>query len=386
MMQTVDIAIVGAGPYGLAAAAHLHAAGREALVFGEPLRFWERHTPAGMLLRSPYLGSNIGALRKLGLRDYERESGQSLPRPMPVDRFIDYGKWFQKHAVPDVDTRDVRVIEPADEGFRLTVDDDLFVARRVVVAAGVGLLAWKPPVFAGFDAELVSHTLDHHELDAFAGRRITIVGGGQSALESAALLRERDAQVDLVVRQPLVRWLTEGSWKHTTWPVNRILYSRPDVGPAWMSHVVAHPGAFGRMPRRAQDRLGPRAIRPAGAGWLRPRVVDVPLRTGVEVAEATSRDGGVHVRLTDGSEQTVDHVMLGTGYRVDLSRYDFLVPALVQSIAVVNGYPRLSRRFETSVPGLHILGAPAAWSFGPLMRFVAGSGYAAKLLTRGLER
>jgi hypothetical protein len=34
------------------------------------------------------------------------------------------------------------------------------------------------------------------------------------------------------------------------------------------------------------------------------------------------------------------------------------------------------------VPGLHILGAPAVWSFGPLMQFVVGTHYASRSLLR----
>ncbi|HVQ12578.1 MAG TPA: hypothetical protein VMS40_03265, partial [Vicinamibacterales bacterium] len=94
----------------------------------------------------------------------------------------------------------------------------------------------------------------------------------------------------------------------------------------------------------------------------------------------------LRVRLNDGSESTVDHVVLGTGYRVNVARYPFLSPELVQQIDRVNGYPRLDSGFETSVPSLHFLGAPAAWSFGPLMRFVAGTEFTAQALARRVGR
>jgi hypothetical protein len=164
-----------------------------------------------------------------------------------------------------------------------------------------------------------------------------------------------------------------------------LLYAPPDVGPAFVSQLVARPDLYRRTPRRLQDRLATRSVRPAGAGWLRPRLRDVPIRNGVQVAGVDSCHGRVRLRLDDGTEQTVDHVLLGTGYRVDLSKYGFLAPQLVEAIDCVNGYPRLSGGFETSVPGLHIVGAPAAWSFGPLMRFVAGSGFAGRVLARRLE-
>src|SRR3954469_11655300 len=239
MNACIDIAVVGAGPYGLAAAAEMGAAGREVRVFGEPLRFWETKTPIDMVLRSPYLGSDIGARPGLTLRDYERESRRALAVPIPVDRFIDYGKWFQERAVPDVDRRAVRTIEPNGAGFRITLEDQVYAAGRVVVAAGVGTFARRPPCFAALGPELVSHTMDHHDLAAFAGRRVAVIGGGQSALESAALLHELGADVEVLVRNRNVRWLSEGSWFHTTRPINRMLYARPDVGRAFVSHFVA---------------------------------------------------------------------------------------------------------------------------------------------------
>jgi hypothetical protein len=93
---------------------------------------------------------------------------------------------------------------------------------------------------------------------------------------------------------------------------------------------------------------------------------------------------GNRLRLTldNGTERLVDHVLLGTGYRVDIARYQFLSREMVDSVRRANGYPHLSRGFEASLPGLHFLGAPAAWSYGPLMCFVAGTEYAGRALTR----
>lgn len=386
-METVDVAIVGAGPYGLAAAAYLSAAGIDTRVFGTPMRFWRTQTPAGMLLRSPYRGSDIGDPdRRLTFPRHERANGHPVAIPIPVDRFIEYGGWFQRTAVPDLDERDVFGVEQTADGFQVAAGDDVFRARRVVVAAGVGTFAWRPGQFAGLPADLASHTLDHRDLTLLSGKRVTIIGGGQSALESAALLHEVGTDVDVLVRERFVRWLSEGAWRHRVEPVKSLLYAPPDVGPALVSHLVARPGLYRRMPRERQDVLAIRSVRPAGAGWLRPRLEEVRIRTAIEVTEARRDRDAVRLRLDDGSDQTVDHVLLATGYRVDLSNYRFLSPALTGAIACVGGYPVLSDAFQTSVPGLHILGAPAAWSFGPLMRFVAGSGFAARSLARGVTR
>lgn len=340
-----------------------------------------------MLLRSPYQGSNIGDPNDhLTLQAYERESGQHVPVPIPVEDFIAYGEWVRQKIAVQFEPRDVTLLERKNGGFRLAVNGDECQARRVVVAAGIGAFPRRSEQFESLGRDVASHTLDHHDLSCFGGRRVSVVGGGQSALESAALLHEAGAHVDVLVRAPVVRWLApRESWRHRNAFVRPLLYARPDVGPAFVSHVVATPGVFPHMPRRIHDRLATRSIRPAGAAWLRPRLEDVGIRTNVEVVEACATSRGLHLRLSDGTRQAIDHLMFGTGYRVDVARYPFMGTELGQAIACDNGYPQLNNAFETSVSGLHILGAPAARQFGPLMRFVAGSNFAGRTLARGLK-
>jgi hypothetical protein len=78
--------------------------------------------------------------------------------------------------------------------------------------------------------------------------------------------------------------------------------------------------------------------------------------------------------------------MMATGYRVDLRKYEFLSGNLISELRIIGGYPALGRGFESSVPGLHFLGAPAAWSYGPLMRFVAGADFAARAVAQSVVR
>jgi hypothetical protein len=86
--------------------------------------------------------------------------------------------------------------------------------------------------------------------------------------------------------------------------------------------------------------------------------------------------------LDDGTQRWADHALLATGYRVDVSRYSFLGPELLGALRLADGYPPLRAGFESAIPGLHFLGAPAAYSFGPLCRFVAGTAYTARALRR----
>jgi FAD-dependent urate hydroxylase len=386
-----DVAIVGAGPYGLSAAAHLRTIkGLEVRVFGEPMSFWDRQMPVGMFLRSNWTATQIADPKdSLTLEAFQAASGVQFSTPVPLDRFVEYGIWYQRRALPDLDQRKIVRVETHPKGFRLSLEDgELLYSRRVLIAAGIGAFTWRPPEFDSLPAPLVSHTSEHRNLGKFAGQRVLIIGGGQSALESGALLQESGAEVEVVARTSHINWL--GGWTSKTLHnrlgkfTARLLYAPTDVGPACISQLVARPELLRRLPRSLQDRLRKRAVRPAGARWLVNRLQHTPIRLGHRVTWAKAVGDRLKVGLNDGTERTVDHLLLGTGYRVDVSKYEFLAPELAQSIDRFNGYPRLKPGLETSVPGLHILGAPAAWSFGPLMQFVSGARYASRALVRSI--
>jgi FAD-dependent urate hydroxylase len=388
-MATNDVAIVGAGPYGLSTAAHLRAAdGLDIQVFGETMSFWDRHMPKGMLLRSPLAGSNLSDPQgSWTLRAYQAATGNTITAPLPLTRFRDYCRWFQSKAVPHIDSRKVQRVDKNGSWFRLSLEGgEDWRARQVVIAAGIESFAWRPPEFKDLPTEVTSHTCEHRDLSCLAGKKVAVIGSGQSALESAALLSEAGADVEVLARASFIRWLWRHKWFHTFRPVARLLYAPPDVGQAGLSHLVARPRLFQRLPRSLQDRWGKRAVRAAAAAWLQPRCSPVRISTGIEVKLAVRVGDRVVLKLNDSAERLVDHVLLGTGYRVDIARYPFLSAALLKSIRSVQGYPLLDSSFQSSVPGLYFVGAPAAWSFGPLMRFVAGADFTSKALARGVLR
>ncbi len=380
-----DVAIIGAGPYGLAAAAHLRGAnGLRIVGFGEPMSFW-REMPRGMLLRSPYVASDIAdPVGELSLAAYERAISVRPESPVPLSRFVDYGRWVQEAALPNLRRDWVTSVSRNGSGFNLTLTDGGEVhATRVVVAAGIGHFASRPPVFSGLGHGLVSHASEHDDLGVFRGSDVLVIGAGQSALESAALLKEGGAKVEIAARATTVHWLTR-RWHHNLGPISWMLYAPPEVGSAGVSWLVTLPRVFRSLPRRVQDSMTRRALRPAGAAWLPPRLEEVPISLGVNVVGAHESNGRVVVTFDDGSTREIDHVLLGTGYRVEITKYPFLSPELIGELEMVDGYPVLGRGLESSVPGLHFLGAPAAWSFGPLMRFVAGTTFAASELARSI--
>ena len=392
-MATCDVVILGAGPYGLAAGNHLRRIpGLDVRVFGEPMSFWAKTMPAGMFLRSNWTATQIADPDfRLTLENYQADNGNRLTTPVPIARFIDYGQWYQRKALPDLDRRKITRIESDPKGFRVTLEDgDQCTSRRVVVAAGIAAFAYRPPEFDTLPSGLASHTSGHTNFKNFSGMSVLVVGGGQSALESAALLNENGANTEVISHSDHIHWLqgwTSRMLHHRLGKfTNRLLYAPTDVGPAGISQLMARPDLLRKLPRSLQNRLRKRAVRPAGARWLVDRLRDVPIRMGRSVSSAAVKGDRAWVRLNDGTERTVDHILLGTGYRIDVAKYQFLAPELTKSIRTFNGFPILQEGLETSVPGLHILGAPGVWSFGPLMQFVSGTTYACQSLQRVIAK
>lgn len=385
---TTEVAVIGAGPYGLAAGAHLRASGKETIVFGQPMEFWERQMPAGMFLRSAWYACDISdPSGHFSLNDFKSSEKEEFSAPVPLESFVRYGHWFQRRLLPDVDRRKVTRIEK-NGSFRLSLSDgETLNARRVVIAAGISRFAQRPPEFCNLPRQLASHSSEHRDLSSFRGQRVLVIGGGQSAFESSALLKENGAEVELVMRAREVRWLHGSVHLRTNlgW-LRRLLYPPTDVGPPGLNQLIARPHLFRLLPRVLQTKWAYRAIRPAASTWLRDRMDGVRVTTGRRVMRAIACGDMARVELNDGTRREVDHVILGTGFRVNVSRYDFLGPELLRNLQVNQGYPRLTLGLESSIAGLHFMGAPAARSLGPLVRFVSGTGYSARALTEAIVR
>ena len=182
--------------------------GLELRVFGEPMDFWKSHMPEGMFLRSPWEASHISDPQAaLTMDAFSRSLGEHIPTPIALERFVEYGLWFQRQAVPEVDRRKITRIERDSQGFRLTLNDgEQFRSRRVVIAGGIGSFARRPQPFEELPVELVTHVSDQRDVRRFVGKSVAIIGAGQSALESAALIHEAGGDVEVIVRAPGVHW------------------------------------------------------------------------------------------------------------------------------------------------------------------------------------
>jgi thioredoxin reductase len=387
-MTIHDVTIIGAGPYGLSAGAFLKSKGMGVRVFGKPMEFWAEKMPKGMLLRSPREASNIAdPMSAFTLEAYEAAVGIAPVTPLPLETFVQYGKWFQQQLRSELDTTSVASINQDGNLFRIALESgESVTSRKVVVAAGVGPFNRKPAVFAQLGKQHASHCYEGTAISDLAGKRVAVVGAGQSALESAALLHEAGADVEIIARIEALRWIGMHKWLHQLGPLSSMMYSKHDIGPAGISRLVATPNIVARIPLGMRDKIRKRAVRSAGSRWLPARLSSVKISTGRSISRAELIGDEVALTLDDGSSRRVDHVLLGTGYDVDISRYSFLPTDLVSKIRQFDGYPILDSGFCASIPGLHFIGAPAARSFGPLLYFVTGTDFTSRQLTSRMVR
>jgi FAD-dependent urate hydroxylase len=389
-MRASEVLIVGAGPYGLSISTHLRARGIDHVIVGRPMDTWQAHMPAGMYLKSEPYGSDMSSpwdgYDLAGYAESERVEGIGRGEPLPIERFLAYADWYIKQLVPDVIDATVTEINAVNGGFRVAfADAEPVAARNVVVATGILPHFHIPAELSGLPSELVSHTADHNQFDRFKGTRLAIVGAGSSALETAALAHEAGAEVQLVVRCPdSPVW---GSRALPLTPLRRLRNNKLCEG--WKCPFWNSPTAFRRLPPSVRLVKARTVLGPLGAWWLRGRVegvVEMLRETHVRGAEASG--AGVRLLLSGPGQSSVvvDHVIAGTGFRVDLARLPYLAADVRARIASVSGYPVLTRACESTVRGLYFVGAPAAFSLGPSMRFIAGTHNVARQLTRSVAR
>jgi thioredoxin reductase len=389
----VDTTIVGAGPYGLSIAAHLRARGNHYELLGTPLESWRKFMPEGMVLKSEPFASNLwDPQRRFTLQRFFASRGapyQPVGRPLPLTLFLEYADWFRQQAVGD--PRDTRVVQlgRANGGFCLRLaDGSSFTTRRVILATGHMAFRVVPPELAALAEPLVLHSTRIGDVASYANRDVCVIGAGQSALETAALLCEAGARVRVLVRKPQVEWNSPSKPR----PLWKRMYA-PDagVGAGWKSMAISElPRVFRwYFPADKRHRFVRGSYGPSGAWWLRDRIegrLEFTLNAQVQSAQA-ERDGVQLVMAgpKGTSELHADHVIACTGFRVDIDQIGYLEPALRKDIVrEAAGIPALNSHFESSIPGLFIVGVASAPVFGPIMRFMYGAKHAAPVLMRRL--
>jgi len=354
---------------------------------------WRAHMPLGLFLKSEPYGSAISApARGFDIADYARLHGMDDYRdrvgPLSLERFLGYSDWFIDQLVPDIRDLTVTRVTPRDGGFMVEFAEDVpaFV-RQVIVATGMLPFAHIPDVLSGLPADRLTHSSVHDRLDQFGGRSVAVIGAGQSSLQTAALLHEAGADVQVIARAQQLIW--EEPVPQEIGLLDYILRPPTNLCEGWGCAVYDSPDAFRLLPKSIRARKGLSALGPKGAWWLRDRVENVlEVLTGHQITSAEPHGDGVQLRL-DGprkSSITADHVIAGTGFRMDLSRLSFLSEEIQAGLATSANCPLVNRAGESSVPGLYFAGAPTAVSLGAGVRFISGTHQTAAQLAKSVAR
>jgi len=391
-----DIAVVGAGPYGLSIAAHLRKRGLSFRIFGPPMDTWISHMPKGMCLKSDGFASDIyDPDRVFTLKKFCAERGipyADMGLPVRLETFTSYGLAFKDRMVPELENKMVVGIERIKNGFSVQLDSgETCEARRVVLAIGITHFEYVPENLAHLPAQFFSHSARHHEVAAFKGKDVVVLGAGASALDMAGLLHDAGANVQLVARAKELKFHTKPTGKPRSW-WKRIRHPDSGLGPGLRSRFFANaPWAFQCLPESIRIDVVKRALGPSGGYFIHDLVMGkVPLLLGYTIERAEVQNNSVHLHLRghDGSAKEVvtGHVIAATGYKVDIERLTFLSKDIRSAIRQTAGSPVLSRRFESSVLGLYFAGIAAANSFGPVMRFAFGAGFAARRISAALAK
>jgi thioredoxin reductase len=389
----IEVAVVGAGPYGLSIAAHFRRRGIPFRIFGRPMDSWVSHMPGGSCLKSDGFASNIyDPDQEFTLQKFCAEQGIEYAHtgiPVRIETFRAYGLAFRNRMLPELDERLVENIQRAAEGFILRLaGGETIEARRVILAVGISHFAYVPENLAHLPQEFLTHSYRHENLEPFRGKSVAVIGAGASAIDLAGLLRDAGAEVQLVGRRTELKFHTAPKdAKPSTW-WSRLRHPSSGLGPGLRSRFFSDaPNWFYFLPQSLRLKIVKRALGPSAGWFARDKVMGrVALVLGFTPEGAEVRNGKVHLRLRghDASrkEITADHVIAATGYQVTMDRLNFLAPDLRAQLKTVQGAPALKSNFESSVPGLYFVGLAAKTNFGPVMRFAFGAGFAAETLTR----
>ena len=395
MAETCEVVVIGAGPYGLSIGAHLAAHNIPHRIFGKAMDTWATQMPKGMLLKSDgYATSLYDPAHRFTLERYCRERNipyADLGTPVRREDFVDYGRAFQRSLVPHLEDVTVKSLEHHGDSYRLRLETgESCSAQTVVVAAGISHFAILPKALSDLPQGLVTHTSQHNDLGVFKGRKVAVIGAGASAADVAGLLHEAGAETHLIARGSVIPF-------HSKMRLPRPLSDQlrnpsSKIGPGWRSvFFTKWPHLFRHLSEERRLRIVRTYLGPAPGYFMRDRVIGkVAIHYGLEVVQAKPDTGGILLTLaSDGGEKRTfyaDHVICGTGYKSELARLPFLGDPLISRINAIQGTPILSANFESSLPGLYFVGAIAANTFGPVLRFACGAEFAAPRVARHLSR
>jgi len=382
LKQETNLLIIGAGPFGLAVASNSQHLGIDHLIVGKPMEFWKTNMPDGMFLRSAsdwHLDpQDVDTIEHfLQTQDLTPADVEPLSREL----YLKYVQWFQKQKHLEMIPKYVKqldYIENEAGQFQATLEDGhIIIAKQIVMAIGFKYFKNTPKdLVERLPAGRFSHTCDHVEFKNLKDKRCLIIGGRQSAFEWTALINEAGAKAIHVVHRHDSPTFTEADW---SW-VNPIVDAMID-NPGWFRNLTKEEKDSNNHRLWAEGRL---KVEP----WLESRVTKetVKLWQNTQVISCDELpDGSLAVSLENGENLIVDHIILATGYKVNMSQVPFLKSGnILQKLKTLNGFPVLDKNFQTNIPGFFVTSMAAAQDFGPFFGFTISTRTSAKLIGQAL--
>jgi cation diffusion facilitator CzcD-associated flavoprotein CzcO len=376
-----DLLIIGAGPYGLATAAAARERGLHAVVAGRSMSFWHEHMPEGMLLRSPLDWQMDPQQQRTILAFLDRKGVDPAEcDPLPLRLFQEYGEWFRTECNIEPEETWIEQLRRLDDYFEAkTIAGGAIAARNVVLATGFSAFAYMPADLAALiPAGRFSHSCDTVDFSSLEGKRCLVIGGRQSAYESAALMAESGvSEIHVCHRHDQPRF-APSDWSWVAPMVDATANQR-----GWFRKLSEQEREDIRRRFWAEGRL---KLEP----WLAPRIARAEIHCwpGTELTACVpAPSGALRVELGSQASLTVDHILFATGYRVDMTRLPLLSQGSIRTrLQLSDGFPILDEDFQSSVEGLFIAGLPATRDFGPFFGFVSGAALASRLIVDRIAR
>jgi len=366
--NSIDLIIIGAGPFGLSAASFANFHQIDYLVIGKPMAFWKENIPENMYLRSgtdwhldPYGNYTIETFLK------SRNKSIEDVKPLPLTIFLDYAEWFQEQQNINVLDKLIVKLDYSEEEkkYLITLKDSKEIkAKNVLIAIGFKFFKKLPAYLTKkLPAGSFTHTCDVVKFEKFKDKSVLIIGGRQSAYEWAALIVEAGAKTVHISHRHETPEFAESNW---SW-----------IDPI-MDQMVDNPEWYRTLNEKEQKEIerkfwieDSQKLEP----WLLPRIdrenIKIwPLSNVVKCDEANS--GLYKVHLDNGRRLEVDHIILATGYKVDINKVPFLNSGnILPKLNINQGFPDLDGYLQTSLPGLYMTSIIATKSFGRFFAYIA---------------
>ncbi|HEX5412960.1 MAG TPA: NAD(P)-binding domain-containing protein [Terriglobia bacterium] len=374
-MERTEFLVIGAGPYGLAAAAYARSLGIGVTIIGKTLDFWTTNMPRGMFLRSGP-DWHLDAREVATFEAYVNRRGltPAETKPVALATFLDYARWFMgEHGVVPRRAHVIHLTRSDGEYIASLDDGSRLRARKILLGLGFAFFKHCPQELTRkLPPGSFTHTCEAVDFDRYRSKRILIVGGRQSAFEWAALIRERGAEEVHVVYRHATPAFAQPDWSWVKPMAWRTLHDH-----AWWRKLA--PGEQERI-QKAFWMTGRLVLEE----WLAARVHQPNIHRH-EMACIDSAcaqgDSTYGIRLSDNSRCNVHHIILATGYLPAMGNVAFLDRAtILDRLATLDGFPALDPEFQTNLPGLYISGLAATRDFGPFFGFTVGCPIAAKII------